>query len=139
MMWLADATGVLAAASYVVFILHGSGASALWAAAIFGEVTKAWSGARWCRRSLGRPMSSDQRWHVAFGYTLGITGLGLALVTAAAMWPRVAEPSGAHFLLDAAAATLGRGWFVFATVIAAAVAGIVLLRYLLLSLLAPRR
>jgi hypothetical protein len=138
-MWLGDVSGELAASSYVVFVLHLSAASALWPAAVFGEVTKAWVGARWGRRSLGNPMTADERWRVAFAYTFGVTGPGLAVLTALAVWPRSAQWFGLLFVLESVAGVLARGWLVFVAAISGAVAGLVLLRYLLLSLLAPRR
>jgi hypothetical protein len=138
-MWLGDLCGELVAASYVVFILHLNAVSAAWASIVFGEVAKAWAGARWGRRAAVRFTTSDQRWQMAFGYTFGVTGLGLAVVTATAMWPRPAQWFGLHVVMDSVAGVLARGWFVFLAAVAASVAGIVLLRYLLLSLFVPRR
>jgi putative ABC transport system ATP-binding protein len=139
MMWLGDLCGELAAASYVAFMLHLDAASAAWAGVVFGEVTKAWAGARWARRASRRPSTSDQRWQMAFGYTLGVTGLGLTVLTAIAMSPRPAQWLGLHILLDSVAGVLARGWFVLLVAVSASVAGIVLLRYLLLSLFVSRR
>jgi hypothetical protein len=139
MMALGDVVGELAAASYVAFILHLDAAYAAWAAVVFGELTKAWVGARWPQGASRRRNGSDLRWQMAFGYTFGVTGLGLAGVVALAMRPDSAQWLGVHAFVDIAATLLARGWPVLLAAVAASVTGIVLLRYLLLTLFSPRR
>jgi putative ABC transport system ATP-binding protein len=139
MMWLGELSGELLAASYVALILRLNPVYAVWAGVLFGELAKAWAGSRWLRRTFRSAVTPDQRWHVAVGYTIGVTGLGLAVMTSLAMWSRTAEWLGLHVVLDFVGGVLARGWLVFVPAVAGTVAGIVLLRYLLLALLSPRR
>lgn len=97
--------------------------------ALLGE---AWVGSRVGRRLLGRPLTADQRGRVALWYTLGTTLLlspGLALAG-----PGAKGPVAARFeALTAGGPVLTVG------VLVAMVVALSLLRYLLFSLLAPRR
>jgi hypothetical protein len=100
----------------------------------------AFVGARWGRRRLGHPATSDQRVRMAFGYTVAVTcstAFGAGVVLTRWHVAAVARP------LDALQALADRGAVNGALVLAALVfmsLGVaVLLRYLLLTLLAPRR
>jgi putative ABC transport system ATP-binding protein len=140
MMALGELLGIVAMVLYLAFVLRVGVWTHFWAAVLAGEITMAFAGARWGRRRLGRPATSDQRVRMAFGYTLAVTcstvfGAGLVLTRwhVAAM----ARP------LDALQALADRGAvngaLVLAALVFASLGVAVLLRYLLLTLLAPRR
>jgi hypothetical protein len=138
MMWVGELAGEAVAAAYVGLVLRLSVVKLLWAGRIVGEITKAWSGARWARRSLGRPATSDQRVRMALWYTMTVTCPGIALLLASvSRSPALAGKLGG--VLDVAAGVSERGWAALIAVVFAGVGCAVLLRYLLLSLLNPRR
>jgi putative ABC transport system ATP-binding protein len=138
-MWVGEVCGELAAMAYLSFILRVHASTTLWVGAIFGEVIKAWAGALWARRALGRRVTSDERWEMAFRYTIGVSGLGLALATALAMRSRSSEALHLYSLLDWTAGLLAHGKLTLLAVVAAAFAGIVVVRYALLWALSARR
>ncbi|HXN30601.1 MAG TPA: ABC transporter ATP-binding protein [Polyangiaceae bacterium] len=139
MMWVGELAGEAMAAAYIAFVLRLSVVDLLWAGRIAGEIGKAWSGAHWTRRALGRPATSDQRLRMALWYTMTVTCGAIAILLLAAV---VLPPSAAAKLggmMDIVARMSERGWAVLIAVVFAAIGGTVLLRYLLLSLLNPRR
>jgi hypothetical protein len=76
---------------------------------------------------------------MAFRYTIGVSGLGLALATALAMRSRSSEALHLYSLLDWTAGLLAHGKLTLLAVVAAAFAGIVVVRYALLWALSARR
>jgi putative ABC transport system ATP-binding protein len=140
MMALGELLGIVAMALYLAFVLRIGVWTHFWAAALSGEMAMAFVGARWGRRRLGHPATSDQRVRMAFGYTVAVTcstAFGAGVVLTRWHVAAVARP------LDALQALADRGAVNGALVLAALVfmsLGVaVLLRYLLLTLLAPRR
>jgi putative ABC transport system ATP-binding protein len=139
MMWVGEIAGEILAAAYVGLVLRLSVVKLLWTGRIVGEVTKAWLGARWARRELARPATSDQRARMALWYTVTVTcaGIALLLLAAVALPPALAGKLG--WAIDVAAQVSQLGWAAVIAVLLAAISCAVLLRYLLLSLLNPRR
>jgi putative ABC transport system ATP-binding protein len=139
MMWVGELLGEAVVLAYVGLVLRLSVLPALWVARVAGELGKAWLGAWWARRALGRPPTSDQRVRMALWYTMAVTcGPALALLVAVSVLPSpFALKLG--WVIDVVARVAERGWAVVAAVVFAGIGGIVLLRYLLLSLFNPRR
>jgi putative ABC transport system ATP-binding protein len=138
MMWLGDVLGFAAAAAYVTVVLGLALGKAAWLPLLAGEVAKAWIGARWLRRRLGRPSTSDQRVRVALWYTLGLLSLvAVTLVTMITAFKAALRPSAPILDLLGELVTRGTLWPVIGVAGIAACLG--LLRYLLLSLFNPRR
>jgi putative ABC transport system ATP-binding protein len=139
MMWVGELAGEALAAAYVGLVLRLSVLKLLWVGAVAGEITRAWVGARWARRRLGVPATSDQRARMALWYTMTVTcgGLAMGLLAAHALPAWGASKLG--WVLDAVARASERGWAVLAGVLLAGIGCTVLLRYLLLSLCNPRR
>jgi len=137
MMLLGELAGDALTALYVGGVLGQSPWTFVWLRRVVGEVTKAWVGARWSRRVLGRPATPDQRVRMALGYTIAVTcGLGSA-VLAALLW----LPSKMPWVVvsvEAVTRALSRGPFELGGIALGAMAGVVLLRYLLLTLFNPR-
>jgi putative ABC transport system ATP-binding protein len=137
MMALGELAGDALTALYVGGVLGQSPWTFVWLRRVVGELTKAWVGARWSRRVLGRPATRDERVRMALAYTLAVTcGLGSA-VLAALLWlpskmPRLVA------LVEAVTRALSRGPLELAGIALGAMAGVVLLRYLLLTLFNPR-
>ena len=135
-MLLAEAMGAAVAAGYVGLVLRLSLWKGLWALLVAGELAKAWLGARWARKRLGVPATSDQRARMAIWYTLPVTGAAAVLLS---FWgPRVLEklPAGSGWSLLAS----GGGRPAGVLLACAALVGLAsLLRYLLLTLFNPRR
>ncbi len=117
----------LAGAAYDAFVLDQR---VLWIPLLFAALAEAWAGARYGARRVGHPLTSDQRARVSIWFTCGFTIPFFAL--AAWIWlpwrtsEHVIQMSSAGIALVLALVLLGVG--------AAA-----LLRYLLLSLLSPKR
>jgi hypothetical protein len=126
-------------AAYAALVLHLDRAKFFWAAQVAGEITKAWLGARSARRLVGRPVTSDQRVRMALWYTMAITcgAIGLSILAVLTLPPLIA--SRFDPVMAVATQLLQRGWAVLAAVVFAAIGGLVLLRYLLLTLFNPRR
>ncbi len=138
MMLLGEVLGEGIALAYIGLILELKVLSYLLAARIFGEVTKAWVGARWVRRTLGRPATSDQRIRLALGYTVTVSGGAVGLLLAA----MVALPLPARAtdgLWTSVLAAAANGPVVLAALVFVGIACLVLLRYLLLTTFNPRR
>ncbi len=106
------------------------GISSTWIPIAFGFVLEAYAAAWYARRSLSRPLTSDQRVRVSLTYTLGVA-LVLAPMTALGWMPwsqalleRLEGLSGPRIALAFVIALLG-------------LATIALARYLVLALMAP--
>jgi putative ABC transport system ATP-binding protein len=138
MMLLGEVGGGIIAALYVAWVLGQSPPRVLWLRALVGELTKAWAGARWSRRVLRRPPTRDQRVRMALGYTLVVTcGLGSAML-AALLWLPSKTPWVAASAEQVTHA-LSRSPLELGGLALGAMGGMVLLRYLLLTLFSPRR
>ncbi len=129
MMALGGGLGALAGVLYGAVVLGQQVAWIVLASAVLGE---AWLGARWGRRSLGHPLSSDQRGRLALHYTVLFTLPVVALGVFAfvqklpvALVDEIDQLSRARVAL---------ALFVLLLVLAS----VTLLRYLLLSLMSPR-
>ena len=137
MMGLGALLGVLAGGSYVGLVLSLAVVKHAWVAAATGEVAQAWFGVRWARRRLGHSPTNDQRFRMAFWYSiveLSIAAaifLTLVLTVGAAHWL-----DGAFGLLTSASAA---GSPLLVGMVFVSVCFTVLLRYLLLTAFAPRR
>ena len=143
MMGLGDLLGRMVAAAYVGIVLRLALAKAFVPGLILGEVAKAFVGARWARRVLARPPTSDQRVRMALWYTMGVTcgGLGLLFAALFALPPALASMLASRFdsVLEPMARLSERGWAVLVAVVVACVGCAALLRYLLLTLFNARR
>jgi putative ABC transport system ATP-binding protein len=137
-MWLGDALGFVAGAVYVTAVLGASLGKSAWFPLLLGELSKAWAGARWLRRRLGKPATSDQRVRAALWYTVATVGaLVGGFMGLLALAKRSIQPSAP--LLDLLTSAASHGTLLLLLLFAAVGASLVLLRYLLLSLLSPRR
>ena len=138
MMWLGELLGVAIALAYVGLVLDLDVLRGLWLSRMFGEVTKAWAGARWMRRQLGRPATSDQRVRAALWYTCAVSGGAIGIVlTAMLTLPLPARMS--EGLWTAVLALAQHGPVVLAALVFVGTSCLVLLRYLLLTTFNPRR
>ncbi|MGA7119393.1 MAG: ABC transporter ATP-binding protein [Polyangiaceae bacterium] len=138
MMWLAELASEALVAAYVAFVLRLSAIEFLWVGRIAGEFGKAWWGARWARRVLGRPPTNDQRIRIALWYTITVTCVSTAALAAAAALPfSLAARLGG--VMDFVTRIADRGWGVLIAVVFVGIGCAVLLRYLLLTLFSPRR
>jgi putative ABC transport system ATP-binding protein len=138
MMLLGELLGEAMAIAYVGLVLELNVLHGLWFARLFGEVTKAWVGARWLRRGLGRPASSDQRVRAALWYTCAVSGGAVGLVLGA-MLALPLPARVADGLWTAVLAAAEHGPVVLAALVFAGTSCLVLLRYLLLTTFNPRR
>jgi putative ABC transport system ATP-binding protein len=138
MMWLGDLAGEALAAAYVGLVLHRSVLELSWLARVAGEISKAWVGARWARRALGRPATSDQRLRMALWYTVVVTGGGIALFLAAILALPASVSAMFAGVMDGVARVAEQGWAVLAALVFAGLGFAVLLRFLLLSSFGPR-
>jgi len=137
-MWLGELLGMGLALAYVGLVLELDVLRGVWFARLFGEVTKAWAGARWMRRELGRPATSDQRVRAALWYTCAVSGGAIGIVlTAMLTLPLPARMS--EGLWTAVLAGAQHGPVVLAAVVFVGTSCLVLLRYLLLTTFNPRR
>ncbi len=135
MMWLGELLGESLAALYLRLVLQLDVARFFWVGLVLGEVTKAWLGARWVRRSLGRPATTDQRARMALFYTLTVTCGTLGLLLGVLLVPALSSASWVVAVAGVVGRLIARGRVVLAGVVIAGVAGTVLLRYLLLTIL----
>ena len=135
MMWLGGMLGEGAVYAYLAMLLRGGpfGKAAI-AAPIVGEIARAWTGGRWARRKLGRPATRDQLARVALAYTIGATCVGGGLVFAISV---LTHKEWAKNVLDRQAQLGPHATAITTVVVLAAIAGLALLRYLLLTLLNP--
>jgi putative ABC transport system ATP-binding protein len=134
-----DLLGQGIGAAYASLVLGLTGGKIIWFAAVFGEVTKAWLGARRARRELGHAATSDQRVRMALFYTLVATGgaIWTTLAVLLAVPPRVVHWLDVIFAVVVRAAAYGTA--VLVGVVFAGLCCTVLLRYLLLTAFNPRR
>jgi putative ABC transport system ATP-binding protein len=139
MMWLGEVLGESLVIAYIAFVLRLNALKFVWAVSLAGEIGKAWLGARWARRALGRPTTSDQRVRLALWYTMGVTGGCTALLLLAVFLLPRSLASKLDWVMAGIAESSQQGWAVLTLVIFASVGCAVLLRYLLLTLLNPRR
>jgi putative ABC transport system ATP-binding protein len=140
-MLLALLAGSIVGQVYVAFGLNlkGAGPASFLAPALVGECTAAFIGARWLRRRIGHPLTSDQRLRVAIWFTAGREGaIVLALIAASYMTVFLGK-DWFQSALEVVATLAQRGMPVVALVSFAIVGLLVLLRYLLLTLFNPRR
>jgi putative ABC transport system ATP-binding protein len=138
MMLLGELLGTGLALAYVGLVLELDVLRGLWFARIFGEVTKAWAGARWMRRQIGRPATSDQRVRAALWYTCAVSGGAIGTVLLAMLTlPLPARMS--EGLWAAVLAGAQHGPVVLAALVFVGTSCVVLLRYLLLTTFNPRR
>jgi putative ABC transport system ATP-binding protein len=133
MMALGDVLGSALGAAYVAAVMGLELKTHAWAPLVAGELTKAWVGARWARRRVGHPATSDQRARMALWYTLLWTAPLMGLVTFSPV-PAPGKPDPLAHLTAASGHPAG-----ILAVLALVVSGLVLLRYLLLTLFNPRR
>jgi putative ABC transport system ATP-binding protein len=139
MMWIGELLGEALVAGYVTMVLRLSALKFVWAMAVGGEVAKAWLGARWARRGLARPTTSDQRVRMALWYTMTATGGGIMLLLLAVLLLPRSLGSKLDWTMAGLVEASQRGWAVLSVVVFAGVGCAVLLRYLLLTLFSPRR
>jgi putative ABC transport system ATP-binding protein len=131
--------GAAVGLAYGHYGLRLAGPALVAVAVALAEILAAWMGARWLRRRLGRPASSDQRVRVALVHTGGSTTLAAAVMAAfaAAVAPgRMPRLDAALGMIAGPAAT---GWPVLLAVGFASLGALGLMRYLLLSLFNQRR
>jgi len=137
MMLLGELLGDAVTAAYVA-LLGYSAMKFFWLRRLVGEVTKAWVGVKWARRTLGRRPSQDERVRMAFWYTIAVTcGLGGGLLVALVRLPLPAQ-WGLGDLAQIVLSALSHGTGAFVAMVASGIATAVLLRYLLLTLFNPR-
>jgi hypothetical protein len=103
------------------------------------EVAMGWGGARWLRRKLGRPSTSDQRARTALWNTVAGGASTVAGVLLASAVPSMAGQAGFQHLLQAVSLFAHRGALLVVPVSLVSVLVIALLRYLLLTLFTLRR
>jgi len=130
-----------AGALYLAFGLNlrDAGYASFWLPAAAGECAAAWVGARWLRRRLGRPPTSDQRLRVALWFTAGREGIVVGLLVGASYLSAFLAKEWFQRGLEVVAVLARRGIPVVVVVSFAIVGLLVLLRYLLLTLFNPRR
>jgi putative ABC transport system ATP-binding protein len=133
MMALGDLLGAALGAVYVAAVLGLDLKTHAWAPLAVGELTKAWVGARWARKRVGHPATGDQRARMSLWYSLLWTAPLMGLSTLAPP-PGPGKPDHLAFLTAAAGHPAG-----LLAVFALVLSGLVLLRYLLLTLFNPRR
>jgi putative ABC transport system ATP-binding protein len=143
MMWVGELAGEALGAAYVSLVLRASVVELLWVPLVAGELVKAWAGARWARRVLGRPATTDQRVRMALWYTMAVTGGGAALALGGLMAVSASSSalaaSSLGSAMDGVSLLAERGWFVLAAVVFGGLGFAVLLRFLLLSRFNGRR
>ena len=140
LMGLGELVGVQATLGYAGFVLHVSPVSCLGPALFLGELAKAVAGSMGARRRLGAPPDGQQRFGMAFTYTIAVTCPTAALAVLAAMrFPssatrglveglaKLVEGNSLHSLAVLTVLAFGSLW------------GLVLLRYLMLTMANPRR
>jgi hypothetical protein len=137
MMALGAVLGFAAGASYLSVVLGLSAAKYTWLSMASAEVGQALLGARWARRRLPHAPTSDQRFRIAFWYSMVELGLaatlflGLVLTMGSQRWL-----DGAFALLTRATAS---GSPLLVAMVFVSVCFTILLRYLLLTASSPRR
>jgi putative ABC transport system ATP-binding protein len=137
MMALGTGLGFTAAATYLRWILSLPMAGHGWFPLLAGELGAAWVGSRWARRTLGHPATSDQRFRMAFWYTVA------PITVSAAVFVAFVFLVGYHKWLDPTYAFLARaaasGTGLLVAVVFGSMCCAILLRYLLLTAFNPRK
>ena len=137
MMGLGALLGLGLGAAYLALVLGLGILKNAWFPVAAAEVTQAWLGARWARRRLARAPTSDQRFRMAFWYSIVELSVGAAVLLTLLLTMGAQRWLDGAFALLASAAAPGAP-FLVATVFAS-VCFTILLRYLLLTALGPRR
>jgi putative ABC transport system ATP-binding protein len=137
MMALGALLGLLAGGAYLGLVLGLGVLKSFWFPVATAEVGQAWLGARWARRRLARSPTSDQRFRMAFWYSI------VELTAGGAIFLTVVLSMGSQHWLDSAFAFLATaaapGSPFLVAMVFVSVCFTVLLRYLLLTALNPRR
>ncbi len=118
--------GALVGLVYNGVVLHDKVA---WTVALAAALGESFLASRVGRRRLGRPLTTDQRVRVALGYTVGTTLLAAPLLLYRVPLPIAQRVEG----LSGSGVAVAAGMFVLG------LAALALLRFLLLSLLSPRK
>jgi putative ABC transport system ATP-binding protein len=142
MMAVGELFGAGAVSAYIAFALGLDARRYIGLAALLAQLGLAFAGARWARRRLGAPPTFDQRVRMAFGYTAGVTFGALAVLAVALIRFRIPH-------LDVRGVVMPLRLFadrgsvqssvLLSLIVLAVFCAAVLLRYLLLTLFAPRR
>lgn len=130
MMALGALLGAGVGGLYCWLVLKKFAAPVVFASGLLGE---ALLGASSARRAYGRPLTTDQRWRLAFYYSLGT----FALI--AVLYAMIAPYKIPFWIRDELTHRIARGLFVAFGLAIASVGGVTLLRYLLLTLVVPSR
>jgi putative ABC transport system ATP-binding protein len=137
MMALGAGLGLAAGSSYLGLVLDLGVLKHSWFALGCAELAQAWVGARWARRRLTHPATNDQRFRMAFWYSI------VELASGAAIFLAVVLSLGAQRWLDGVFAFLARasgpGAPFLVAMVFVSVCFTILLRYLLLTAFNPRR
>jgi putative ABC transport system ATP-binding protein len=140
MMALGEFLGTQATLAYLALVLRVGVASHLWAPLLVGQIGQSIAGAQWARRRLGRPATNDQRFRMAFGYTTVVTCPSLFVAAVVVTrWRMEAAARPLEALQSLADRGAVNGSLVLAGILFVSLGVAVLLRYLLLTLFAPRR
>ncbi len=137
MMALGAVVGLTLGAAYLGLVLDLSFGKHAWFALASAEVVQVWFGARWARRRLGHSPTNDQRFRMAFWYSIVELALGTGVFLT------VVLSLGAQHWLDGTFALLttaaAPGSVVLVAMVFVSVCFTILLRYLLLTAFASRR
>ncbi len=137
MMALGAVLGLLLGGAYLGLVLDLGVLKHSWFAVGCAEIVQGWLGARWARRRLSHPATNDQRFRMAFWYSIVELGSG------AALFLTLVNAMGAQHWLDGVFAFLARasapGAPFLVAMVFVSVCFTVLLRYLLLTAFNPRR
>jgi putative ABC transport system ATP-binding protein len=129
--------GLLVGGSYVGLVLGLPVLKHAWVSVAAAEIVQAWFGARWGRRRLAAAPTSDQRFRIAFWYSIA------ELALAAAVFLVLVLTMGAQHWLDGPFALLASatapGSPVLVAMVFVSVCFTILLRYLLVTAMSPRR
>jgi hypothetical protein len=108
-----------------------------WFSVAVAEIVQAWFGARWARRRLMPAPTSDQRFRIAFWYSIA------ELALAATVFLALVLTMGAQHWLDGPFALLASatapGSPLLVAMVFVSVCFTILLRYLLVTAMSPRR
>jgi putative ABC transport system ATP-binding protein len=137
MMALGAVLGLLLGGAYLGLVLDLGVLKHAWFALACAEIVQAWLGARWARRRLSHPATNDQRFRMAFWFSI------VELASGAAVLLTLISALGAQHWLDGVYAFLARasapGAPFLVAMVFVSVCFTVLLRYLLLTAFNPRR
>ncbi|HEX4446322.1 MAG TPA: ABC transporter ATP-binding protein [Polyangiaceae bacterium] len=137
MMSLGWVLGALLGAGYLSLILKLGLATHAWFTVASAEVVQAWIGARWARRRLGHPATNDQRFRMAFWFTVSVLGAATAVLVPLAVFVGAKNGVNALFTLGKTLESSGAAVVVVGVFLTVCFA--VLLQYLLLTAFNPRR